>query len=479
MSDTVITASLILTIVLMLLSAIMFLWVYNFYRLLELPEIDSRKPKSSLLAGILCTGANMLVLPGCLLYLNNKNAPHIPWIGGLINLGLMLTIIAPYHILTFRAYIVYFDIKFNEVLEDRQWRLSIDPEETNWYLKHRHSWGSPKRIAIALFSHWSLFTLLVIGTLISYGAGNTISRAFIGASALIPMCIDIYLYLRFPTFDDTWGIHNEIKLTLRAELFQVIGYYALLFGLKPQYQTMDYFYSMLFVGFTTFSFVIVIQFWVFRVFRLPSLPCYVSEYLKQKRNCDGYNESTNGELSTTNGENKRITIKDALQDIHGFNLFARHLSREFCIESLLFFVETQQWKTSLYAKPEYMSFEQTRFMQIVIPQNAPQSRIMEMEDGAQTDADALMPTTREYIQTIQLTELYKHFGYYDSSPTADEKEYLRIVKEETKMDRKALFHLFDEPRKEVYSLLRHGFLRFKATDGYQKWYQHMANDYSV
>ena len=62
---------------------------------------------------------------------------------------------------------------------------------------------------------------------------------------------------------------------------------------------------------------------------------------------------------------------------NGFNEFARHLTKEFCIENLLFIVELQQWQTSLGLE---MGKIESSDLNISLLDNAPKSQIVASGD---------------------------------------------------------------------------------------------------
>merc|ERR1712176_1581170 len=84
---------------------------------------------------------------------------------------------------------------------------------------------------------------------------------------------------------------------------------------------------------------------------------------------------------------------------HGFEGFARHLVKEWCLENLLFLIDTQQWIDALRLKEEYRECKQNR-LSLQFCDNAPKSAItvtVYCEDNAMEN---------EYMQSIQLFVKY-------------------------------------------------------------------------
>ena len=149
-------------LILTLLSCICLSLVYSYHQLSFLPEIGSRKPRSSTFIGLLSALGLLLTYPLTILFLNVAKFPEFPYNTSLIAVLVLCTNIGIYHVFTYRAWIVYFDIKWNKALEDKKWRLHIDPNESNWFLKNRHTfWGNPRKIGIALFIHISLWASFI------------------------------------------------------------------------------------------------------------------------------------------------------------------------------------------------------------------------------------------------------------------------------------------------------------------------------
>merc|ERR1712176_773536 len=111
----------------------------------------------------------------------------------------------------YRGYIVYFDIKFNEALQDEKWRIYIDPTEKNWFLKNKQKWGSGKRVAIILSVIYGLLAFLgITRSWFVVGGIDKICRYLLGINILIAATFGMILYCKFPAFDDVWFIRKEI-----------------------------------------------------------------------------------------------------------------------------------------------------------------------------------------------------------------------------------------------------------------------------
>eukprot|EP01084_Bolivina_argentea_P319880 554879_1 len=502
-------ATLIAIILSEILAFFMFLWYLTYYRLKHLHEISSRLPKASLLAGIFCICGVSFTHPFVLLFLNTSFIKYIPYSYTFCVFAVMVTTLGPYHIFTVRAYLIYFDMKWNKAMEDQQWRLYIDPQETNWFLKHKNLWGNNKRLSTIACIHWLFWTIfIIIITIYNNDKPNVQTRGILLLATLPPTIIDCTLYFKFPKFKDIWHIHKEIKLLLQVEIIAIIIYYIIAIVLNATFPSYEYIALQMLPILIGFIFTMIIYLWVFKQFHLPSNPIYISKYLQM--NYLNYELSFSPTLTTTYSKGNQNMHKDELHslglqqilsDKHGFNEFARHLTKEFCLENLLFIVETQQWLQSLAKNENYLYIVNDSInnkkkgsltLKLEFPDSAPKSRILQNNsdinnthniENKENENKMDLPSFSEYLQCVELfnkyirnsayfsvnissrtrDELYEIFGFNDSSVRPDIYQMTRILND-NKMSKEKLFNLFEAPRKQIFQLLMYTYSRFKQTD---------------
>eukprot|EP01084_Bolivina_argentea_P069942 127211_1 len=344
-----------------LLTIVMIFWFYTFYKIRHVPEISARKPNASLLAGFLCIIGTLLSHNLQIIFLNTSTIEYIPYTNLLMYLFVMMSSQGTYHVLTFRAFMVYYDIKWNKAMEDKKWRLYIDPEETNWFLKHRNSWGSPKRAIMIACIHWIFWMTIGVSSFfyISPNTPNsTIARGTIVFSAIPILIVDIILYFKFPKFNDIYRIHDEILMIIKYKVIAVTTFFVIAMAMNAPAYSLSYLLAACLGVSVAFGFVLIIYFWVFKTFNLPITPCTINRFMIGSNLNEPSYLSTELHMDKTN-ELNHINLRRVLSDSDGFNCFARHLTKEFCLENLLFIVETQQWLTSLLMKEEYQKFIDT------------------------------------------------------------------------------------------------------------------------
>ena len=199
-------ANYVITLFMIIFGITILNWLLIFIKFRHIRIIESRRPLTSIIIGIAgCIG--LFYERIAILYYWNITNPigdKIPyWEPAQIvlyyfNVNLIL------YISTYRAFKFYYEIKFNQSLEDSKWRLFIDPleEATNFFLKYR-SKNIPKVFGIILFIIWLILLIITTGITIIYKFETSYHRLFILISGLIPVCLLSCLWCKFPRYDDS------------------------------------------------------------------------------------------------------------------------------------------------------------------------------------------------------------------------------------------------------------------------------------
>ena len=95
-------------------------WLWSFKILCKREEIKSRRPFSSKLAAIFSIFGLAVHLPMILILLNVSFAHVHDKAYILTNILSLFSQSAPFHIFTYRAYMVYYDIKWNLAMKDQE-----------------------------------------------------------------------------------------------------------------------------------------------------------------------------------------------------------------------------------------------------------------------------------------------------------------------------------------------------------------------
>eukprot|EP01084_Bolivina_argentea_P072382 131423_1 len=475
------------------LTCIMISWFVAFHYLRTVNAISGRRPLTSLLIGLFCIIGTFISHNINLIFINITEIRYIPFTNLLVYTVVCISTSGTYHVITYRAWMLYYDINWNKAMEDSKWRLFIDPEETNWFLKNKSKYASPKRTTMILFVDWLFWFLCGCASIIYGGPNqprNTLSKLTIGSTGcimLLMMIINIFLFYKMPALNDIYYIRDEMTVLLRFEILFLTSFFTITLILDATPYTSEYVILAICGILSSFSITCITFYYVLRRLKLPANPFHAKLYVKSQK------ATNNIYYIDKNSPSK--TLKQIVRDDNGFNLFARHLTKEFCLENLLFFVETQQWLNSL-KKSHSVVDNQSELLTIKFTDTAPKSRIIaqtqsQSDNCIKTDIEQMdnYPTTEEYLQCISIfkkyiandayfcinidsaarLELYNVFGCNMNYASNRNNENLMIeaLQNTSGIDVNKLFHLFDASRTQIYQLLLFAFARFKRTDEYK------------
>eukprot|EP01084_Bolivina_argentea_P030191 55979_1 len=433
-----------------------------------------------------------------------------------------------------RGCMVYFVIKFNCALEDSKWRLFVDPIESNWFLKNKKKWGSGKRLSIILFIIYALFASIGMFRMLMVGEYDTITRGIIAIPTLSVSITGLILYCKYPSFDDIWLIRQENKLSVL--IVSIIALLYLIVAPIAKVQTgspwmIALWYMAVIVTITpTFT----SMFWVNLKFNLPFTIFGVSKYLNDN--------SLPNMTHLTRTNSFTIRMRDVLENKNGFKLFARHLTKEFSIENLLFFIETNQWINMIISQLIATSNDSdnplgnknddeqnviNKLLRIKLPKNAPKSRILSsstkindviMNDDGTTiasqnqktkqieqlnggiksteitiddnDNNAYMSALKLFLKyivnesyfCINISWEHRQELYnlfgYSDSNKTADIDMISRLKKNVN-SLKELIHIFDNSRKVAYRFLANGFTRFRISDQFVERFESLSPKNSI
>ena len=213
MASSLDIANYIITALMVIFGLSILNWLLIFIKFRHIRIIQSRRPTTSIIIGIAgCVGLFYERI-GVLYFWNISNpiGHKVPYWEVIQVIMYMFTTALIMYISAYRAFRFYYDIKFNQSLEDSKWRLFVDPleEATNFFLKYR-SKNIPKLVGILLFIIWAIFALLTTAITLHYKFTTLYHRYCILASAVIPLCVLLGLWYKFPKYDDSYGeIQNK------------------------------------------------------------------------------------------------------------------------------------------------------------------------------------------------------------------------------------------------------------------------------
>eukprot|EP01083_Nonionella_stella_P034927 95490_1 len=533
MATTLQIVNIIVSCVTVITGCLMICWLLTFHYLTHISAISQRRPNTTLFIGILQIVGSLLAHNVQLIFLNTESIPYVPYINLLFFIMVCCTASGSYHLLTYRAFMVYYDIKWNKAIQDSKWRMYIDPNETNWFLKNKNTWGSSKRLLIIAFIHWSIYVLVGSISILQgdpHTPSNQFARMCVAAPGIILITIDTIIYFKMPSFNDIYWIHQETKLLLRFKILFLTSYYIITVLLSAKPYTIQYAIVAL-IGILSYFFLMLITiYYVLKQLQLPTNPYFArkfvnAEFMNFNMSSYSLNSAARKPVNHPSLHDVHQRLRQVLESKHGFNSFARHLTKEFCLENLLFFVETQQWLHALGRKQKYKDCIMTQMVatapslqdnvsiemftnnknnklthdliQIHFPETAPKSIIVEHDQHANADTnkkDDEFPSDQEYLQCVALfkkyianeacfcinidsitrNQLYAVFnGVLYSNKDSEIVEHLR---KKSSINAHNLFHLFDGCRSQIFQLLTFAYQRFQKTEEYRLWAERYVKD---
>ena len=299
--------SIAVVIFLWIISTICTCWLCSFITLKHRKEIVSRRPISSILAAVLSIFGLAVHLPMIVILLNVSFARGFDEAYILTNILTLFAQSAPFHIFTYRAYMVYFDIKWSLAMKDQEWRLHIDPHEKNWFLRHKNTFGNHKFVGFTLFIHWSLW--LIIVTVASFVFNDLrLSRIAIGGPGIISIICDFIIYLKFPKFDDLFGISDEITLTIQMEVYGISLYYILFTVVNAEFYTIEYALVGALGAITFFGLMMAVLFYPLKRFDYPACPCNAKAFFDAVADEETFESNHSNEIGIVNDGKKIFKI---------------------------------------------------------------------------------------------------------------------------------------------------------------------------
>eukprot|EP00483_Globobulimina_turgida_P004341 UN04350 len=194
---------------------------------------------------------------------------------------------------------VYYDIKWNKAMEDSKWRLFIDPNESNWYLRNKTKWGSSKRMFTIIFCNWLFFGICGSVSIIAGGPNtpaNKLSKMSIGVPGFIIIPIDAILYFKMPSFNDIYSIHDETKLLLKFKIAFLTSFFIITLVINAQVYTSKYVLLASSGILSSFGITFIMFYYVLKKLNLPTNPYSAAAYTSAK--CMEWDISQSGNMKT-------------------------------------------------------------------------------------------------------------------------------------------------------------------------------------
>eukprot|EP01083_Nonionella_stella_P269877 913456_1 len=236
-----------------------------------------------------------------------------------------------------RVWLISYDLNYANSNMNKQWKSHLDLTliDQDFWLKHRNTYGNANymlRFTFVMFTIYTIPTIVLVQIYIGTDTMKLIDP-YLGLTLHLSIVfILIFFYIRLPRVLDLFYLRWEVK---RFVLILIGGlFWFILMNQVIQRVNNDT--------------VIIIAF----VLKMnTSILGYLAMSLTSTslilRKLDGGLSSSH--LKQINRQNAR-ELQRVLLDPHNFELFVQHLAREFCIETILSFIEMVQFKHLINVK---------------------------------------------------------------------------------------------------------------------------------
>eukprot|EP01084_Bolivina_argentea_P114194 203354_1 len=194
---------------------------YIFYKLsrYHVSMVIARRSKSVLLVG-LCLSLGLLIGFPIISLMNNVT--HVDASLPFAHFMLHCTSLAMPYIVLFRTYLIFYDIKCSQALQDQKWRNHIETDsqqKTDFFIRYRTYFGDSVIVASMLSCSWVLFASFGTLCLIL----NKSDTVIIIASLFVSFSLLLSVSLLLPKFDVIWKIRDEMHRVSIVTIFSIVS----------------------------------------------------------------------------------------------------------------------------------------------------------------------------------------------------------------------------------------------------------------
>jgi len=233
-----------------------------------------------------------------------------------------------------KIYHLYFRQRLNMAVAEASWRKDINPNDTNWYIAHKRTFGNHQYlIKVAFLPYLSSVALSVIASV--YTSEGMVYDLVRLTFASIPIAVAFFCLFKARKLNDIYFLRNEILWQSVITIISVCMYAASFSaGHYVHYSAGKIFAVRLeWFGYLCSTSLVSVALALFSTL----YPLYL---IGLQRDASFLLARSN--RSDLNVDRKSLT--NILSDYRSFKLFMNHLVRELAAESLLFLVELTQIK---------------------------------------------------------------------------------------------------------------------------------------
>eukprot|EP01083_Nonionella_stella_P072866 196663_1 len=291
----------------------------------------------------------------------------------------MLTVISA------RCWLLHYDHSYGLSVVDQNWRGVIDPNDTDFWLRHRKTWGDVGFIVcFGVIVTSATLMLLSLASIWVFQTGNMgilpIVSMFLVA---LPACLFISILIftgKLKKLYDQFSIIQELRYLSICTWFIVVLYIIDFINFEELEESTHGNHTMgllVETGEVLFSFITsYIQCkWVFKAMKAKQIQKFLethhSSFTDRDRSLSPRSASP---------PSVHITMAEVLRNKEGFGMFMRQCQNEMCVEGLLYIVEVAQYKSKI------QQYEKNR---------ANRKSLRRQESGVSTEEKSISKQTAE------------------------------------------------------------------------------------
>eukprot|EP01083_Nonionella_stella_P005363 15483_1 len=341
-----------------------------------------------------------------------------------------------------RAWIVYFNIKFTEQMQNLKWKVHIDPSQASidsfWFIKHNKNLGSYRFIAVCVFIFYLMeATLLLLLWLLSpFSVVFNIVDSVLFITEVITALV---IWFKISDFYDIFGMKNELKYMLYCGGIALATY---IFYIPVKMVLPDNIW---------FYFIV----WIVGSLCIAMATIICSSYIYSSKHKYLLSQDVTNHL---NEDQNKFNLTDTLKHDELIGEFLMHLSVEFSIELLLSYIEFRQFKILMSRDEAFMNTDLPN--DHIVSQKVPQSYIVfEKHKHVAMGKDRYSAIAKD---------LFDKYISYSAELTVNlsylERHAIETAIHSTKLDDHELYTLFDQCIDTLFLLMFYSHQRFVKTE---------------
>eukprot|EP01084_Bolivina_argentea_P026696 49677_1 len=250
-----------------------------------------------------------------------------------------------------RFWLIHYDLKIAHCLSQSKWKKYLNSQltENNWFINNKQKYGSTtyvKKVVITMWLIFSVIRITLFQLFLFHPTLLSLAQSIDSVLYLIPIILVLIIGVKAPHIQDKFYLRKEMTyyclIVIIAIAIYIIGIVINRIGIIDYYWIQAIF--CVDASLSVFGLAMIQTAWITRQIKMD--PAYRNQHTIL---------SNMNEMNDMQKSNKEITMKSYLSEQQGFDKFVQHLQKEFCLEIILFLIETNQFK-ELVKKRQKLQF---------------------------------------------------------------------------------------------------------------------------